>query len=62
MADSDRVLIDTSALYALRSADDLFHERANATFREMTLSEQEFWIPSYTLVETIALLHRRLGF
>ena len=28
----------------------------------MTLSEQEFWTTSYTLVETIALLHRRLGF
>lgn len=62
MADSDRVLIDTSALYALRSAEDLFHERAKAVFQDLTDSRQELWMTSYTFVETVALMHRRLGF
>ena len=62
MADSDRVLIDTSALYALHSAEDLFHERANVAFQRLAGTEQELWTTSYTLVETVALLHRRLGF
>ena len=62
MADSERVLIDTSALYALRSADDRFHDRANAAFQDLIQSEMQFWATSYTLVETVALMHRRLGF
>ncbi len=62
MADSDRVLIDTSALYALHSNADLFHDRANVAFQDLKDTKQELWTTSYTLVETIALLHRRLGF
>ncbi len=62
MADTDRVLIDTSALYALHSNADLFHDRANIAFQDLKDTKQEFWTTSYTLVETIALLHRRLGF
>ena len=58
----NRVLIDTSALYALHSAADLFHKRANTAYQRLTDTKQEFWTTSYTLVETIALLHRRLGF
>lgn len=62
MADSDRVLIDTSALYALHSNADLFHDRAIVAFQDLKDTKQELWTTSYTLVETIALLHRRLGF
>ena len=62
MARTDRVVIDTSALYALRSASDLFHTRASAAYRRFADAEAEFWTTSYVLVETIALLHRRLGF
>ena len=56
------MLIDTSAFYALRSATDLFHTRASAAYERLLDREQELWTISYTLVETVALLHRRLGF
>ena len=59
---AERVLVDTSAAYALFSASDLFHDRAGAAYRSLMAREEELWATSYTLVETIALLHRRLGF
>lgn len=59
---ADRVLMDTSAFYALLSATDLFHDRARATLELLFDREYELWTTSYTLVETIALLHRRLDF
>ena len=62
MAGTDRILIDTSALYAIRSASDLFHNRASSTYRRFADINVEFWTTSYALVETVALLHRRLGF
>ncbi len=62
MALPERVLIDTSAFYALRSASDLFHSRASDAYERLLDREQELWTTSYTLVETVALLHRRLGF
>lgn len=62
MALPERLLIDTSAFYALFSAIDEFHERAKAAFQDQADTNQELWTTSYTLVETVALLHRRLGF
>ena len=62
MATPERVLIDTSALYAIRSATDLFHDRARVSFERLKDTGPELWATSYTLVETVALLHRRLGF
>ena len=62
MAGTDRILIDTSALYAIRSASDLFHDRASSTYRRFVDVNAEFWTTSYALVETVALLHNRLGF
>ena len=58
----DRVLIDTSAFYALHSTVDRFHDKGNVVFQDLMDAKQEFWATSYTLVETVALLHRRLGF
>ena len=58
----ERVLVDTSALYAIHSDSDLFHRRAATTLEQLVDTEQELWATSYTLVETIALLDRRLGF
>ena len=58
----ERVLIDTSAFYALFSETDLFHDRARAAYERLVDREQELCATSYTLVETVALLHRRLGF
>ncbi len=58
----ERVLIDTSAFYALFSQTDLFHGRARAAYERLVDRECELCATSYTLVETTALLHRRLGF
>ena len=62
MAMLERVLIDTSAFYAIYSATDLFHHRASVAYGRLTDGGQELWTTSYALVETVALLHRRLGF
>lgn len=62
MALPERVLIDTSAFYALHSVSDLFHNRARIALERLIDRELELWTTSYTLVETVALLHRRLGF
>ena len=62
MATPERVIVDTSALYALRSETDLFHHRASAAYERLKDEDPELWVTSYTLVETVALLHRRLGF
>lgn len=61
MALPDRVLVDTSAFYALRSATDEFHARARDSYERLIDREQELWTTSYALVETVALMHRRLG-
>ena len=58
----ERVLVDTSALYAIHSDSDLFHRRATAVLEQLADTDPEMWVTSYTLVETVALLHRRLGF
>ncbi len=62
MALPSRVLMDTSAFFALCSSTDLFHDRARMAYERLVDREQELWTTSYTLVETVALLHRRLGF
>ncbi len=58
----EKVIIDTSAFYALMSANDSFHRRAADTYERLIDREQELWTTSYALVETMALVHRRLGF
>lgn len=62
MALKERVVIDTSAFYALVSGRDAFHERARDTYAYLIDHEWELWTTSYVLVETIALLQNRLGF
>ena len=61
MALPERVLIDTSAFYALRSVTDRFHDQARDAYERLIDREQELWTTSYALVETVALMHRRLG-
>jgi predicted nucleic acid-binding protein len=59
---ADRTVLDTSAIYALVSQSDNFHERASRTYRRLIDSSAELYATSYTLVESFALIHRRLGF
>lgn len=62
MAGIDRLLIDTSALYAIRSASDLFHARASSSYRRFVDVNVDFWTTSYVLVETVAHPNSRKGF
>lgn len=57
-----RVVLDTSALYAVISASDAFHEQARVSYERLLDWEWEIYITSYILVETSVLVHRRLGF
>jgi predicted nucleic acid-binding protein len=56
------ILVDTSALYALVSASDEFHPQAREMYRAILEGGEEILATSYVLVETLALVHRRLGF
>ncbi len=58
----ERVLIDTSAFYAMLSTADEFHKAAKQAYERLVDREQELWTTSYVLVESIALANRRLGF
>ena len=62
MQSPERVVFDTSALYALISASDLFHAQARETYAGLLAAGKELWLPSYVLVEFGALVQSRLGF
>jgi predicted nucleic acid-binding protein len=55
------VYLDTSALYAVFDADDRAHEAAARAWEELLGGEASLHTGSYVLVETTALLQRRLG-
>lgn len=54
------VFVDTSALLALLDRDEANHETAAAIWTRLVL-EERFVSTSYVLVETYALVQRRLG-
>ena len=62
MDDSNRVIVDSAAFYALASDEDDFHQRAQAEYHGLLDEGKELWTTSYALVETMALIQRRLGF
>ena len=55
------VFVDTSALVALLNPADDVHERAAAAFARLRARKAILVTTSYVLVETYALLGRRLG-
>jgi uncharacterized protein len=55
------VFVDTSALVALLNQDDDVHDRAAAAFAHLRARQAMLLTTSYVLVETYALLGRRLG-
>jgi len=55
------VFVDTSALFALLDRDDRGHERTAATWTEMLSGPHPLVTSNYVLLETTALLQRRLG-
>jgi predicted nucleic acid-binding protein len=56
-----RVFVDTSAAYALLDAGDASHARARRAFGLLRAREAVLMTTSYVLVETCALVTRRLG-
>ena len=55
------VFADTSALYALMVRDDRMHVRAKKCFSHFAEHAVQLISSSFVLVETIALLQRRIG-
>jgi uncharacterized protein len=56
-----RVFVDTSAVLAFTVADDAAHSRAHLAFGNLAARQAALVTTSYVLVETYALLGRRLG-
>lgn len=55
------VFVDTSAFLALLDADDDWHQRAVDTWTRLTDAEAELTTSNYVVLETNALVQRRLG-
>jgi predicted nucleic acid-binding protein len=55
------VFVDTSALYALLDADDKNHDRARQLWQEWLAQPHHFVCSNYILLESVALIQRRLG-
>ena len=55
------VFADTSALFALLVSDDYMHARARANFAHFIEDNTPLLTSSYVLVETLALLQRRVS-
>lgn len=55
------VFVDTSALVALLNPEDEHHERAARAFARLRAQRAALMTTSYVLVETYALVGRRLG-
>ena len=57
----DKILIDTSAFYALVSASDESHLEAKAIYGRLVDQKVELYTSSYIFVESAALIQHRLG-
>ncbi len=55
------VFADTSGLFAFLVQDDYMHVRAKAVFQSFADDNTQLLTSSYVLVETTALLQRRVG-
>jgi predicted nucleic acid-binding protein len=55
------IFVDTSALYAVLDANDHDSASAGETWRRLMENGDRLMTTNYVVVETCALLHRRLG-
>jgi predicted nucleic acid-binding protein len=55
------VFVDTSAFYAVLDADDLLHPAGKSAWMSLLEQRSVLHTTSYVLVETMALLQRRIG-
>lgn len=58
---SEHVFVDTSAILALLVPTDRAHTRARKSFERLGAARASLITSSYVMVETYALLQRRLG-
>ena len=56
------ILVDTSAILAIVSTSDRFHVQSRDIYSELLERGDQLYTTSYVLVESSALIHRRLGF
>ena len=56
------IFLDTSAIFALANTNDLNHERAVDLFGRAIAAGESFLVHNYVLLESAALLQRRLSF
>jgi len=56
-----KAFVDTSAFYAALDRNDDFHDRASIVWRSLAEEPSELVTTNYVLVETNALVQRRLG-
>ena len=57
----DKVLLDTSAVYALLDADDDHHRKAAAISQRLIARKVVLVLPNFILAEAHAILNKRLG-
>jgi predicted nucleic acid-binding protein len=55
------VFVDTSAILAVMNADDRFHPAGSAVWRQWSEEHPQLITSNYVIVETAALLQRRMG-
>jgi uncharacterized protein len=55
------IFLDTSAFLALLNADDQYHAAAAQLWSQLVPGDQQLVTTNYVLVETLALVQRRLG-
>jgi predicted nucleic acid-binding protein len=55
------IFADTSALYATLDRDDQYHAAAAAAWAALVTADEALITSNYVLVETMALVQRRLG-
>ncbi len=55
------IFVDTSGLYAVLDADDSNHARAKEQWFQLLAEQEQLVSTNYVLVETFALVQRRLG-
>ncbi|MBI2840948.1 MAG: PIN domain-containing protein [Acidobacteria bacterium] len=56
------IFIDTSAIYALADRADVNHSSAVRALKHAVIGGEQLLTHNYVVLESLALLHRRLGF
>lgn len=56
------IIIDTSAIFAYLDPNDLFHAQATEIYYNLLSEGDRLFANSYVLVESSALIQRRMGF